>query len=46
MLEEPVVLGVDGFNESKITIRLLIKTQPMKTMGCGQRISSAFETRV
>ena len=47
MLEEPVVLGVDNFNESKITIRLLIKTQPMKQWDVGReyrrRLKPAFD---
>ena len=47
MLEPPNVLGVDGFADSSITIRLLIKTQPLKQWDVAReyrrRLKQAFD---
>lgn len=45
--ETPTILGVDAFGESSITIRLLIKTQPMRHWDVGReyrrRLKQAFD---
>ena len=47
ILETPLVLGVDGFGENSITIRLLITTQPMRQWDVGReyrlRLKKAFD---
>ena len=47
ILEPATILGVDAFGESSITIRLLIKTQPMKQWDVGReyrhRLKQAFD---
>ena len=47
MIEPPTLLGVDAFGENSITIRLLIKTQPMKQWDVGReyrrRLKQAFD---
>ncbi|MCG8365088.1 MAG: mechanosensitive ion channel family protein [Pseudanabaenales cyanobacterium] len=47
ILEPPNILGVDAFGDNSITIRLLIKTQPMKHWEVGReyrrRLKQAFD---
>ncbi len=47
MLEEPQVLGVDGFGESEVTIKMIAKTLPLKQWDVGRelrrRIKHAFD---
>lgn len=47
ILEPPLVLGVDGFGDNSITIRLLITTRPMRQWDVGReyrlRIKKAFD---
>ena len=47
ILEPPNILGVDAFGDNGITIRLLIKTQPMKHWEVGReyrrRLKQAFD---
>ena len=47
ILEPPLVLGVDGFGDNSITIRLLITTRPMRQWDVGReyrlRLKKAFD---
>jgi len=47
MLEEPQILGVDGFGDSEVTIKMLAKTCPLKQWDVGRelrrRIKHAFD---
>ncbi|MGK7907271.1 MAG: mechanosensitive ion channel family protein [Synechococcus sp.] len=47
ILEPPLVLGVDGFGDNSITIRLLMTTQPMRQWDVGReyrlRLKKAFD---
>ena len=47
IIEPPTILGVDDFAENGVTIRLLIKTQPMKQWDVGReyrrRLKQAFD---